>query len=223
MWLENLKFEITGLADGFAGVYDEILIDVLLEDNTHMASLGMKSAFDVQTRTGAFDWIETRIGKIRSGLIDFGSANANDLQIRILEDTKAVIQSGIDDGIRGRDMVKNLEDTLLGSRYSKAQLQAVVRTNTTSIVNRGKKAFARANVPFVKGMKFYAVIDKRTTDICRQLDGRVFAIDDPMLDKYTPSLHYSCRSVLDYLIEGSPKFDPTGITEVVPEGFGEVI
>ena len=220
VWLENLKFEITGLVDGFAGAYDEILIDVLLEDNTHLASLGMKSAFDVQTRTGAFDWIETRIGKIRSGLIDFGSANANDLQIRILEDTKAVIQSGIDDGIRGRDIVKNLEDTLLGSRYSKNQLKAVVRTNTTSIVNQGKKAFARANLPFVKGMKFYAVLDKRTTDICRQRDGKEFAIDDPALDANTPSLHFSCRSILDYIIEGTPKYDPAGITTDVPEGFG---
>lgn len=219
-WLDNLKFNITGLGEGFTGVYDEILIDVMLADNTHLTQLGMKSAFDVQTRTGAFNWIDQRIADVKSGLHDYGSANANDLQVRILEDTKAIVQNGIDEGLRGRDIVTNLEDGLLGNRYSKGQLQAVVRTNTTSIINQGKKGFARANTPFVKGMRFYAVIDKHTTDICRERDGKEFAIDDPELDKNTPSLHFSCRSILDFIIEGSPKYSPEGITTEIPEGFG---
>ena len=221
-WLENLRFEIVGLGEGFAGAYDEILSDIMLTDNSYLTKLGMEPAFDVQTRTGAMKWIDKRIADVRSGLIDYGSANAKDLELRILEDTKAIVQNGIDEGLRGRDVVKNLEDGLLGNRYSKAQLQTVVQTNTTTIINQGKKAFARANVPFVKGMRFYAVIDKNTTDICRERDGKEFAIDDPALDRNTPALHFRCRSILDYIIEGSPKYDPSGVDTDVPEGFGEV-
>ena len=194
----------------------------MLTDNSYLKKLGMEPACDVQTRTGAMKWIDKRIADVRSGLIDYGSANAKDLELRILEDTKAIVQNGTDEGLRGRDVVKNLEDGLLGNRYSKSQLQTVVQTNTTTIINQGKKAFARANLPFVKGMRFYAVIDKNTTDICRERDGKEFAIDDPALDRNTPALHFRCRSILDYIIEGSPKYDPAGVDTNVPEGFGEV-
>jgi len=219
-WLKNLQYTIVGLEAGFAELFDEIMVDVVLSDNSYLSGMGMKPSFDVRTRTGAFKWIDKRIGDVRSGLLDYGSANAKALELRILEDTKAIVQSGIDEGLRGRDVVKNLEDGLLGNRYSKAQLKTVVQTNTTAIVNQGKKAFARANVPFVKGMVFYAVVDKNTTDICRERDGKVFAIDDPALDKNTPPLHFSCRSSLSYIISGQPKYSPEGITADIPTGFG---
>lgn len=222
-WLKNLKFNMSGLEGGLLDMYDELLVDVTMADNTYLTGLGMESAFDVQTRTGAFKWIDQRIGNIRSGLIKYGSANARELELRILEDTKAIVLEGLDEGLRGRDITKNLEGTLLGNRYNAAQLQTVVRTNTTAIVNQGKKAFARANVPFVKGMQFLAIVDDNTTEICLQRDGKVFAIDDPQLDANTPPLHYSCRSILDYITEGSPVFSPKGITEEVPEGFGDDI
>jgi len=222
-WLKNLKYKFTGLEEGFREMMDDILVDVTLEDNSHLTRYGMKSAFDVPTRTGAFRWIDQRMTDIRSGLLDYGSANANELELRILEDTKLIVQKGLDEGLRGRDVVNNLRETMLGKRYNPAQLQTVVRTNTTAIVNQGKKGFARANSDFVRGMEFVAIIDDRTTTICEELNGKQFAMDDPNLDKYTPPLHFSCRSVLDYITEGSPKFSPKGITQDVPEGFGDGI
>lgn len=32
------------------------------------------------------------------------------------------------------------------------------------------------------------------TDICQELEGRTFSADDPDLDRYTPPLHYNCKS-----------------------------
>jgi SPP1 gp7 family putative phage head morphogenesis protein len=221
-WLKQLKFEF-GFSPLFAELYDEVLVDIVAGDNSRLASLGMKSAFDVQTRTGAFRWIDQKMGGIRSGLLDYGSAAANELELRILEDTKEIVQAGLDEGLRGRDVIKRLQDTLLGSRYTPAQLETVVRTNTTAIVNQGKKAFGRANSDFVKGFRFVAILDDRTTDICEQRDGKEFALNDPALDANTPPLHFSCRSVLDYITEGKPSYDPEGIDTDVPEGFGDGI
>jgi SPP1 gp7 family putative phage head morphogenesis protein len=221
-WLRQLKFEF-GFSPLFAELYDEVLVDIVMNDNTRLASLGMKSAFDVQTRTGAFKWIDQRIGNIRNGLLDYGSAAANRLELRILEDTKEIVQAGLDEGLRGRDVVKRLQDTMLGSRYTPAQLDTIVRTNTTAIVNQGKKAFGRANSDFVKGFEFVAILDNRTTDICEQRDGKVFSINDPALDANTPPLHFDCRSVLDYITEGKPSYDSEGIDTDVPEGFGDGI
>jgi SPP1 gp7 family putative phage head morphogenesis protein len=221
-WLKDLKFKF-GYQSTFADLYNELLVDIILEDNSSLSNLGMERAFDVQTRTGAFKWIDAKISDLKQQLLNYGDGNAKELEVRVLEDTKEIIQAGIDAGLRGRDIVKNLEDTLLGDRYSKAQLETVVRTNTTAIVNQGKKAFARENTPFVKGMQFLAILDDRTTDICTELHEKVFAIDDPALDKYTPPLHFNCRSILDYITEGTPQFNPEGITQNVPEGFGDTI
>lgn len=223
VWLKNLEFQIQGLGEGFLDLYDEILVDISLGDNRTLTNLGMKSAFDTQTRSGAFKWIDKQMTDIRSGLIDYGSENANELQSRILADTKAIVQAGLDEGLRGRDVVDNLRSTLLGSNYTDAQLMTVVRTNTTAIVNQGKKGFARANAPFVRGMVFRIIEDNRTTDICLQRKDKEFALNDPELDANTPPLHFSCRSILDYLTEGSPAFNPAGITEPIPEGFGDAI
>jgi SPP1 gp7 family putative phage head morphogenesis protein len=221
-WLNNINFRF-GYQTAFVDMYNELLVDIILEDNKLLSQLGMEKAFDVQSRTGAFKWIDQKISNYQQSLINYGDGNAKDLEMRVLADTKQIIQEGIDQGLRGRDIVNNLRETLLGERYSKAQLETVVRTNTTAILNQGKKAFARENAPFVKGMKFVSIIDDRTTDICTELDGKEFAIDDPALDKYTPPLHFNCRSGLDYIIDGTPQFNPEGITQSVPEGFGDDI
>ena len=220
--MKNLKVIPSGLEGGFNDLSDELLIDVVTDDNQHLMKLGMKSAFDVQTRTGKFNWIDNKMKNIRNGLIEYSNTNAAELELRILEDTKKIVQEGLDKGLRNRDVVANLRESL-GSKYSDAQLMTITRTNTTAIVNQGKKGFARANDDFVKGMRFLAVIDDRTTQICEELDGKEFALNDPALDQYTPPLDFNCRSVLDYLIEGSPTFDPEGVTTEVPEGFGDGI
>lgn len=219
-WLKNLEFDISHIRNGTNELIDELMVDVTLEDNQHLTQLGMETAFDIQTRTGAFDWIDQQMADIRAGLLDYGSDNINKLELRILEDTKKIVQSGLNQGLRTRDIVDNLEQGMLGERYSKAQLKTVVRTNTTAVINNAKIGFARANVPFVKGMSFLAVIDDRTTQLCEELHERNFAIDDPQLDRYTPPLHFNCRSMLDYVIEGQPQFDAEGITQEVPVGFG---
>lgn len=221
-WLKTMTVDGTVLKDGFNEMVDDLLIEVTGEDNRHLAKLGMESSFDVPTRTGRFKWIDANMASIKSGLHDYATNNAAALELRILEDTKRIVQEGLDKGLRGRDVVKNLREGL-GSKYSDARLWTITRTNTTAIVNQGKKGFARANSDFVRGMRFLAVIDDNTTDICRELDGKQFALNDPLLDKYTPPLDFNCRSALDYITEGLPKFDPSGVVTSVPEGFGEVI
>ena len=44
------------------------------------------------------------------------------------------------------------------------------------------------------GEMFSAIIDDRTTDICLALDGQVFEYGDPDIARFTPPLHYECRS-----------------------------
>ena len=44
---------------------------------------------------------------------------------------------------------------------------------------------------------FKALIDERTTEACREMNGRVFDIDDLVLGENLPPLHYNCRSIIE--------------------------
>ena len=46
-------------------------------------------------------------------------------------------------------------------------------------------------------VQFKALIDERTTEECREMNGRVFNIDDLVLGENLPPLHYNCRSVIE--------------------------
>ena len=46
-------------------------------------------------------------------------------------------------------------------------------------------------------VQFKALIDERTTEECREMNGKVFNIDDLVLGENLPPLHYNCRSVIE--------------------------
>lgn len=81
---------------------------------------------------------------------------------------------------------------------SPERLLTTVRTNTTDSYNQGRLVEARrlGAKGLVTGMQHSSVLDSRTTPICRSLHGKCYRIDDPQLDRFTPPLHYNCRSVL---------------------------
>ena len=49
---------------------------------------------------------------------------------------------------------------------------------------------------FVRGVRFSAILDERTSRMCRMRDGMTFRLEDPRLVGNTPPLHPNCRSVL---------------------------
>lgn len=78
------------------------------------------------------------------------------------------------------------------------RLKTIVRTNTTDAYNTGRLAKMRDPDldEWVQGVRYEAVIDERTTELCAGLDGLVFRKDDPDLDRLTPPNHFNCRSLL---------------------------
>jgi SPP1 gp7 family putative phage head morphogenesis protein len=43
---------------------------------------------------------------------------------------------------------------------------------------------------------YVAKDDDRTTEICREMDGTTFSADDPNVTKFSPPLHFNCRSFM---------------------------
>lgn len=122
----------------------------------------------------------------------------------ILNDAKQVILNGIkrNDQVGALKDLKNvfakyllagiaIEDELLEPH----RLNTIVRTNSVEAINEGRRAMYED--PDVKGFvqfwEYSAIMDDRTTDYCRCMDGKVFRIEDlPLLN---PPAHFNCRSL----------------------------
>jgi SPP1 gp7 family putative phage head morphogenesis protein len=88
-----------------------------------------------------------------------------------------------------------------GGRYAGGVLEtttreatALVRTAVTQIATRAAFETYRAQDDLTDTYQFVATLDRRTTPICRSLDGKVFRYDDPTAPR--PPLHFQCRSII---------------------------
>lgn len=71
-------------------------------------------------------------------------------------------------------------------------------------------------------LKYNAIIDDRTSDICEPLDGLILPVDDPMWDSYTPLNHFNCRCVLEQIsqfeeVEVTPNSEVETIKEDIDD------
>ena len=74
---------------------------------------------------------------------------------------------------------------------AQVSLERYSRTKGTEVVNKARvAAFEEAKV--VEHFQYSAVLDGRTTEICRDLDGKIFAKGTEPI----PPMHFNCRSVL---------------------------
>lgn len=86
-------------------------------------------------------------------------------------------------------------DTVEGAA---SYLDTVIRTNTFEALNEAR--FAEFTDPdlsdFVQALRYAAVLDSSTTEICRALNDSIWKADSAEWDIYRPPNHWNCRSVL---------------------------
>lgn len=105
-----------------------------------------------------------------------------------------------------------------------AYLNTLVRTNSFEALNEAR--FAEFTDPavagFVQAMEYAAVLDSSTTEICRELNGKVYRSDSPEWDEIRPPNHFNCRSVLVPVttIDGWDGQESEPATVEPAEGFG---
>jgi SPP1 gp7 family putative phage head morphogenesis protein len=86
---------------------------------------------------------------------------------------------------------------------------AITRTAINHIANRARRMFILGNKEIFEQEMFLAVLDSRTTPICRSYDGDVFDVGEGPV----PPLHWNCRStrvaILDGQVLGNRPFKAT--------------
>lgn len=73
---------------------------------------------------------------------------------------------------------------------SKSNAQAITRTAVNHVSTQARELTYEHNDDVVKGVKFVATLDNRTTLTCASLDGKVFNVGEGP----RPPMHFNCRS-----------------------------
>lgn len=129
----------------------------------------------------------------------------------LLKKANQILVTALDKGFSTAKTVQMLEELFAsytgdpglvdadGSVLEPSRLETIVRTNFTGVYNSGRReAFMDPDLgDLVKGVQYSAILDARTTQICQELDGQVFqSTDVEGIERFTPPLHFNCRSVL---------------------------
>lgn len=121
------------------------------------------------------------------------------------------LRMGVTQGQSNQELVKNLVGTKrLNYRdgvllTSKRNVQAVVHTATQHAASVARMKVWQKNADIVRGYEWVSVLDRRTSGICRSLDGQKFLLGDGPV----PPIHIRCRSTIYALVDdrGEPDTD----------------
>lgn len=80
--------------------------------------------------------------------------------------------------------------------YNKTWLQTEYDTAIGQAQSARKWQVIQENKEVLPLLEYSAVIDSRTSEICRPLDGIIAPVDDPIWKKVAPLNHFNCRCML---------------------------
>lgn len=86
-------------------------------------------------------------------------------------------------------------------KKARRNAEALVRTSYQTVMSEARQDAYKANDDVIKGTELSAVLDSRTTLICRGYDGKTWDLNNKPIPPNTlpfrqPPLHWGCRSVL---------------------------
>jgi len=139
------------------------------------------------------DWYEDKISKD----VAFRTGN-------VMREVTRLNQIGLLKGESVGEMVRRIRGTTTQPGVmdiTRKQVKALVRTSTMTVANETRQSIYNANKDLLNGYQALATLDKRTTPICRALDGKEFTLDfEPIGHSQSingpPPWHWQCRSTM---------------------------
>lgn len=109
--------------------------------------------------------------------------------------------------------------TAAGTAIDKVLTKMKPTANTIAVtgsIHMGRGSVFGRYPEKVYAMQYSAIIDQRTTDLCKSLDGRIVAPGSSQYINYSPPQHYNCRSVwVEILQDEAFKPDIGGIPDSI--------
>jgi len=84
-----------------------------------------------------------------------------------------------------------LQKLLNSTKFSESQVKSLTRTAITNTQYNANNSVINENKEVIKGLRYTAILDSRTTSLCASRDGKVFKLDEP---RFSLPAHWNCRS-----------------------------
>jgi len=101
---------------------------------------------------------------------------------------EAAIRGGLAEGLTEEQMIKRVSKTF---NLTRVHSEGIVITGITSVYAQVDQQVYAENSKYLKGYQYAAVLDTRTTPVCRYMDGNIYPVSDT---GHLPPQHYRCRS-----------------------------
>lgn len=129
------------------------------------------------------------------GIGEWFEKQANDMNAAVRGQIQLGLLNGEAATAIARRIVPQDAETPAAARRARANAETLVRTATTTVQTQASyETMKSIGSDLVPRYRYVAVRDGRTTPICRALDGREFAFDDPQAKR--PPQHPNCRSTI---------------------------
>lgn len=176
----HAKKEVAKARGASFATNDLSLQDIAAE---YFASRGYTLSGDISTATQKV---------IRNILLD-GIKNS-----KSFDDTRKAIYKALEsDGLlTEEDVAEALGTTTVTN--TNARIETAMRTVSFEAINEARyNFFSDPELSgYVEALEYSAILDDRTTEICSQLNGQTYGIDDDVWSTFRPPNHFNCRSIL---------------------------
>ncbi len=169
-----------------------------------------KAAMDYFKSKGytlSWDWHDT-LGEAHARAFTV----AHVARMDVLQDIRGAVDEAIADGQTFREFRKNLEPTLKKKGWwgrkivvnpegvaenvlegSPHRLRTIYHTNMKSAYSAGREEFFQKNKVNRPYGEYVSVLQPNTRHSHRELHGKVFHLDDPFWDRFTPPIDFNCH------------------------------
>lgn len=142
------------------------------------------------------------------------------MRMDVLQDIKGMVQNALDEGITldtfrkelepklwsrgwwGRRVVEGLGGSEVVQLGSPHRLETIYRTNMQGAYMAGRRLQQEEDAEERPYLQYIAVADASTRPEHLAMNGKIFPIDDPIWDTWTPPCGYNCRCRTRALTEG---------------------
>lgn len=146
------------------------------------------------------------LSELRENIYMFSGAKTYQ-QVREMEDAAKEL-SGLITETKSFSDFKN-EALKIYEKYNEDWLQSEYNTAKGQARNASQWNTIENEKDVFPNLRYSAVIDERTSEICEPLDGIILPVDDPLWDKYSPLNHFNCRCFLEQM----GKYDDYELTD----------
>lgn len=178
----------------------EQLVERLLEDQYQRAYYGQ--VFDIQKGLGFGKALEMLNSRQVAETLAYPWSGANfseriwGAKGRLTDTLRQTLTEGLIQGQDTRQMAQRIQ-AAMGSSFKQAE--TLIRTETAHIIEQGTMdGYSAADVD---KYEILATLDKRTSEICRRQDGKVYAVKDAKVGVNMPPFHVRCRTTTVAVID----------------------